>query len=632
MALPAGLFVEINSSATASNVNGGGFNPYNASFMTDLTTDANTANTNAPIVSSATYTFVAGDVNHWLYIAAGTNWTVGWYKIQSVAGGKATLEAAIGSANVEQFVNNRIIRNTVIGCATTGTPTGGTFGVDYTRSTAAAFARTDLVIATTTTLTSAAIPFGPQEVGNLIHITAGTGFTQGWYQILSVTGVTATVDRVCGTLASTGGTGKVGGAMSLGASDDDSVFELGTSSSTVAQRFFIKGSATYTMGGAVAVAATGNATCWGVVEGYASGRGDRPTGTSRPLLAFGANGCAFGSRFVVRNIQVTSTESNGILCNEGTYIEVKSTQTTTSSGQNAFTSNASGVSYINCEAMSIRGHGINSNQPGTFIYGCYIHDCGSDGIHLVGDNSPITIINNLIVNCKTNAISEGGSVTLGLYIMGNTIYGAENKLGVGILHTSGAKHIFQYNNIFYGLVTGVNHGDVNSAGFSDFNDYFNNTNDVVAANKWQKGAGDQALDPGFVSVTQRTGSSATTTSGNHLVQSGATFQTWGVAVGDVIQVVSGTGPTAGFYTILTVDSETQVTVNETLTANATANKVWQITQGRNFAIGTNLKALGNLGVFPGALTTGYTDIGAAQRQEAGAAAAGYRVNMRSMGN
>lgn len=37
----------------------------------------------------------------------------------------------------------------------------------------------------------------------------------------------------------------------------------------------------------------------------------------------------------------------------------------------------------------------------------------------------------------------------------------------------------------------------------------------------------------------------------------------------------------------------------------------------NYAIGQNLKALGWPGLFPGGLTTGYTDIGAAQRQEAG---------------
>ena len=56
---------------------------------------------------------------------------------------------------------------------------------------------------------------------------------------------------------------------------------------------------------------------------------------------------------------------------------------------------------------------------------------------------------------------------------------------------------------------------------------------------------------------------------------------------------------------------------QTLSSNATADKVWYIIQGRNFAIGTNLKAEAYPGLFPGGLTTGYMDIGAVQRQEAG---------------
>ena len=83
MALAAGTIWESRASATTGNVNGAGFNPANAAAVTDLTTDANTANTNSPVVSSATYTFVAGDVNAWLYIVSGTNWTPGWYQIAS---------------------------------------------------------------------------------------------------------------------------------------------------------------------------------------------------------------------------------------------------------------------------------------------------------------------------------------------------------------------------------------------------------------------------------------------------------------------------------------------------------------------------------------------------------------------
>ena len=62
MALAAGTIFDFRASATSGNLNGAGFNVANANFVTDLTTDANTGNTASPVVSSATYTFVAGDV------------------------------------------------------------------------------------------------------------------------------------------------------------------------------------------------------------------------------------------------------------------------------------------------------------------------------------------------------------------------------------------------------------------------------------------------------------------------------------------------------------------------------------------------------------------------------------------
>ena len=52
----------------------------------------------------------------------------------------------------------------------------------------------------------------------------------------------------------------------------------------------------------------------------------------------------------------------------------------------------------------------------------------------------------------------------------------------------------------------------------------------------------------------------------------------------------------------------------------TADKAYQIVNGANFAVGTNLKAVGYPGIFPAAYTTGYQDIGAVQRIEPAATA------------
>src|SRR3990167_6148561 len=91
----------------------------------------------------------------------------------------------------------------------------GASGTDRSQQDAAQTTFTDLVIGVTTTeLTSAGNPFGATDVGNTINITSGTGFTVGYYQVVSVSVVNATMDRSVGTGGSTGGNGILGGACS----------------------------------------------------------------------------------------------------------------------------------------------------------------------------------------------------------------------------------------------------------------------------------------------------------------------------------------------------------------------------------------------------------------------------------
>lgn len=75
---------------------------------------------------------------------------------------------------------------------------------------------TDLVIGSTnsTTLTSAAFPIASIDVGNVIRVEPGAGWTDGWYEIVSVSGSIAIMDRSVGTLGSTSGVGRMGGAWS----------------------------------------------------------------------------------------------------------------------------------------------------------------------------------------------------------------------------------------------------------------------------------------------------------------------------------------------------------------------------------------------------------------------------------
>jgi len=89
MALSATTIFEVETGGS-DTLNGGAFDPgQTAGMLTDGA--ATSATGTAPVFTSASYNFVAGDVGAWIYIASGTNWIPGWYKISSVGSNAATL-------------------------------------------------------------------------------------------------------------------------------------------------------------------------------------------------------------------------------------------------------------------------------------------------------------------------------------------------------------------------------------------------------------------------------------------------------------------------------------------------------------------------------------------------------------
>ncbi len=646
MAIDVRTVWECQQNATSANTNGGGFNPASAGFMTDLATTGSTGQSASVTVSSATYSFVATDVGAWIYIKSGTSWTPGWYKITAVNAGTgvATVNGTIGQAiqptwdssflSTSGYPSPKFLASTVQGIGTANDLTGGTFGIDYSQQTTANLVVTDLVIgATTSQVTSVLTPFGPNHAGNIMHIlTQATGtVTVGWYEIQSVATNIAQLDRSAGVAASTG-TAKVGGAISLGSSTanqtDDIFFEAGLATNgTGSMRYFIKASSSAYVIQQISIATTGGTQAPIVIEGYGTLRGDAPTGTNRPIFGGGANSITLGANWDIYNLIIYTSASNGLGCGTASKpFNCKSVNVSTSV-RNAI-NGSTDVAIINCEAVSYRGIGINT---GSFIFGNYIHD--SDiGIVLPSGASINTTSNNIIENAGTSGITDTTAQTGRGVIINNTIYGQETPVtsSVGIKFiTAGTDHIVM-NNIIAGWVTGIQHADVQTVGYDDYNDYFNNTTDVADNTKWQRGVHDLALNPNFTSAVQRTGATATTTAGNHLVQTGATFQTWGITsatngIPNYFVYISGTGVTSGFYGILTVDSETQITTDIALAANATGDKVWRIGTGHNFSIGTNLKAQGTPGNFQGLGPTSYVDIGAVQRQESLSGSTGFFI-------
>lgn len=635
MALSAANIYECNASATAGNVNGGGFNPARAVPITNWA--ATDANTSAPVITSASYTFVAADVGHWVYVVSGTNWTPGWYQIASVNGGAATLTAGVGTGVIR--TNDVWTASTVAGCATVASPTSGSLLIDYSQATATRQQFTNLGSAngsSNITDNSANGLMTSSMVGNLIHITAGTNFTVGWYEITAfVNSNTLTLDRSPhGANTASVGTGYVGGALSLGGADDQAVFRLmvdGTS--TAASIYFIK-NGTFTMGAAVTL---NNFTPAGNyvprIEGYASMRGDSPLGSTRPVLAMGANTFTLSdSSTLMKGLQFTGTGAQVVLtATLAMWINVKVTNTSTTAGRYAFGDPGTGKTiYFNCEGQSYRGVAFRSQTPINTLINCYAHD-SNIGFELSGGS----LVGCISSSNVTAALKLPGAGVAS--IVGCTLYGSENKTGTGILATTNSTSPnLIINNIIYGFVTGATGAAAGNSAIDDYNTFYNNTSDVDAAANWQKGAHDIALTPAFGGLTQVTGTAGKFAAGNSiLIDTSKNFSTLGVVAGrDYVYISGGTGVTNNLMCVGITSISTTTNPNDTLNLNiaqgtdTTADKTYQITLGNgNFSVGVNMKAAGFPGAFCGSLsTTSYFDPGAVQRPELATGTRGRSVN------
>lgn len=424
MALASTTVWEVRTGGS-DTVNGGAFDPgQTAGMFTDGA--ATSATTSAPVFSSASYNFVAGDVGAWIYVASGTNWIPGWYKIASVAANQATLNATIGQANL----NTSFAPTTVTGCATVASPTSATWSIDYSQQDTAQFAYTDLAsVGAGLLVSSAAKPFAKQQVGNSIIITGGTNFTTGTYVIASVAAAIATVvgPGNITTGAGVNGTGGQGGGLASPAVPF-AIKIAGNSVWVKSGTYNVTTASTNVANGCIANGTSDNGTQH-FLEGYGSIRAD--AGTAPILLAgnaissftmFSTSG-GTSSNQTIKNITfdgASLTTSRGISNTRSAIYDKVTVKNCTNDGFNV-----TGNSYLfrcvatGCGGTSGTHFGINfagGNTGAAFACEAYSNTVG--GIRL--NNSGHALTACLSYN-NSGASSDGFSVETGQIIMTNCV-------------------------------------------------------------------------------------------------------------------------------------------------------------------------------------------------------------------
>jgi hypothetical protein len=332
----------------------------------------------------------------------------------------------------------------------------GASGTDYSQQTSPQFSGTDLANVSSLVVASLSHSFVSGDVGNTINLSGGTGFTAGFYQIVSVAAGQATLDRSPGTVG-VGGTWAEGGA-------------LATLTAAVAQAvpsnvIYCKGSETKTA--ALAIGQNGTATPGPPfsIIGYSTTRGD----TGRFTLQTATNSI---------DLIDFSGGANQILIQN---LLIKSTAGTPGNGVNGSTSTgkATNVVFNACRftGFSTGLLGVYAPPeyflfPELYINNCEVDHCGT-GIYVAG----VTFVLNCYIHDNTVGVGtqNNGQISQSLTCTGtafynNSSYGAQllgsyptlflncvfSNNGVGAGYTvAGYDSVSFLNCIFYGNTTGV---------------------------------------------------------------------------------------------------------------------------------------------------------------------------------
>lgn len=476
-----------------------------------------------------------------------------------------------------------------------GFVTGAT-GIDYSQQDAHQYGFSDLVSlngnSNPATITSASHSFVANDVGNLIRISAGTSWTASWYQIVSIDGLGgAVLDRGCGSIASlSGGVYRVGGAANF------------SNNTTTDTQFLsaIRGTVHIKSGTYSTAAMAGGV---GTLAVYDTARGDNTNNATKAI--FNVNGTwTMSTGWIVSNIIAIGFATTVISMSAGTRLSESKIMCNSNGGTAVKMSGSSQLAIINCEVISRIGIGIDlaNTSGGVQVLYCYIHDCNI-AISCTLAQVPRFIKGCIIESCNTGI---NYSFASSMIVDSCTIFGSTNRLTVGMVSTVSSTILYLTNTIISGFVTGISASSANSLSYANSNNYFNNTTNRVVE---LAGIDDVSIDPQFLNVGLITGTNATSTI-NVLNDALADFST----VTDEIcylNVLSGTGVVVGNYKILSHTGTSLVVDGTQLQLSIGSNISYQITIGRNYAVGTNMQGLG-LPKAIGVSTVAYADIGAIQ--------------------
>ncbi len=215
--------------------------------------------------------------------------------------------------------------------------------------------------------------------------------------------------------------------------------------------------------------------------------------TARPLIAAAANTFDFDDRWLIRNIQVTTTAAEGISASISSYIEnIKSTNSSGTGDRMAIVIDSAGGQVLFSEAVATNGRAIQLNTQ-AIAYGNYVHD-SVNGIDSGAGGSGISVYMFNVVDTMSGTgfrIFGGAS-----RIISNTV----SACAIGI-ELSNETHNIVINNLIDSSSTGGIEADaLLDSNILDWNNYNGNLADVTNVTK---GFNATAVDPQFTDADNK---------------------------------------------------------------------------------------------------------------------------------
>ncbi len=337
----------------------------------------------------------------------------------------------------------------------------GASGTDFSLQAAAEDSGTDLVIdgATDTIVTSATHNFVAADIGNHIQVTAGTGFTTGFYEIVSTASNAATLDRAVGTLGSTGGTWAMGGAcLTIGKP---------VGSYVAGNTINIKGGNYTSTSTHAAWATAGTATAPVTIAGYTTTPGDTVgtnaawtgpviTSATNSIILFTMNATAF---YTLKNLKMTHTAGTRGICIQavtaaGTPVRLE--HMIFDGCATAYTTNALAnvVTIIDSYIANSTGTAVlfNTSNAVPYVIDSFFIDNAGTGALTFTAGLNARVWNSVFKGNQDGIRDTGTTNTTTLLVYGSTFIG--NVRGIYSAETTTAPAFINENNVYYNNSTG----------------------------------------------------------------------------------------------------------------------------------------------------------------------------------